>query len=637
MDNIRMLESMFLEATIGIIVVDFEGNIIKSNPFSEKLFGYENGALINLKIEELLPKSFREQHVKYRKSYQQNLVPRAMGANLELYGLRKNGQQFPVKISLSSMEVNGDQFVIAYVSDNSTQQQMLNKLQDSQALLEESQKIARTGSFEIDFQTGQYKWSKEMYRIFGFEDNSEVISKEKYFGHIYSEDVDLVKGFYEKIKEEKKGINFGYRILSKTQGLRYVEGKRDVKLDENNNVVKVFGLLQDVTDLREAISYKEGISKIVEESLNEIFIFDGIDFKFVQVNKGALKNIGYTLEEMQTMTPVDIKPEYSKEDFMRLITPLQEGKVDKLLFESVHQRKDRSTYPVEVHLQYANLGNNPVFVAIILDISERREYERKMHEYSDKLEQKVAERTHELRISEQKLLKALEKERELGELKSRFVSMASHEFRTPLSSILSSASLIELYNKKEQFDKQYRHIDRIKSSVRNLTAILNDFLSLEKLESGKVSLSLKTTNFKSYVEDIKEELKVILKEGQTIDHYHEGDHTISIDPNLVKNILLNLLSNAIKYSPENKPIKIVSHNMDNKFRIEVTDKGMGIPEEDQKHMFSRFFRANNVSNIQGTGLGLTIVKRYLDLMYGKIWFESKLGEGTTFYVEIPKP
>lgn len=228
---------------------------------------------------------------------------------------------------------------------------------------------------------------------------------------------------------------------------------------------------------------------------------------------------------------------------------------------------------------------------------------------------------------------ALEKERSLNELKSRFVSVASHEFRTPLGTILSSVSLISKYNEPGDQEKRTKHISRIKSAVVNLTGILNDFLSLSKLEEGKVSYNPVIIDLKEICEEVKEEMQVTAKAGQNILLSNTGNQTcILMDKQILKNILINLTSNAIKYSPENENIGISTDNANGKLTIRVTDHGIGIPVEDQKHLFDTFFRAGNVTNIQGTGLGLNIVKKYVDMLKGSIDFKSKPDQGTEFTI-----
>lgn len=268
-------------------------------------------------------------------------------------------------------------------------------------------------------------------------------------------------------------------------------------------------------------------------------------------------------------------------------------------------------------------------------IKQLRRKEEELQQLNSQLEQKVQERTAEVAAAHEELTKALEKEKKLSELKSRFVSMASHEFKTPLTSILSSATLIERYVDLDQQDKQKKHIDRIKSSVKNLTNILNDFLSLEKIESGGLQFHIELVQLNPFVQEILEEIAPVLKQRQTIQYVHKGLHEAAIDRHLLKNILINLISNAIKYSLEGQDVTLKMECSEVQLYLEVIDQGIGIPDDDKEHMFERFFRAGNATNIQGTGLGLNIVKRYLDLMNGGIDFESVLGKGTTFIVVIP--
>ncbi len=241
-----------------------------------------------------------------------------------------------------------------------------------------------------------------------------------------------------------------------------------------------------------------------------------------------------------------------------------------------------------------------------------------------------------LKKAEHKLKKALKKERELGELKSRFVSMASHEFRTPLSTILSSAYLLAKYTTTEDQPKREKHLDRIISSVNMLTDILNDFLSIGRIEEGKITLRLATSNIREIVNGTINEIKPLFRNGQAIDYSHSGEEMVTLDAGLLKHIILNLLSNAIKFSFENSPIELKTINDKDKFILTVKDHGIGISKEDQQHLFERFFRGTNVTHIQGTGLGLHIVSRYAELMNGNVQCKSELEKGTEFIVKFEK-
>lgn len=247
-------------------------------------------------------------------------------------------------------------------------------------------------------------------------------------------------------------------------------------------------------------------------------------------------------------------------------------------------------------------------------------------EVRNKLEEKVKERTKEL-------TEALTVEKEIHEMKSAFVSMASHELRTPLSVILSSASLTEKYTHTEQQDQREKHIGRIKSSVKNLVDLLNDFLSIGKLEEGKVLVEYEIFDLKQLMQEILAELDGMKKTKQEIQLTFKGDKQVKLDKKILRNILFNLLSNAIKYSDEN--IDLNTEVKNDWVTLIVKDRGIGIPAEQQNNLFGKFFRASNVNSIQGTGLGLNIVKHYIDLLDGTIDFTSLENQGTTFTVSIP--
>jgi signal transduction histidine kinase len=246
----------------------------------------------------------------------------------------------------------------------------------------------------------------------------------------------------------------------------------------------------------------------------------------------------------------------------------------------------------------------------------------------NQLEQLVTERTREL-------IESLDREKEMNAAKTRLVSMASHEFKTPLTAILSSSSLLERYDGPDISEKRVKHYSQIKSSVKNLVNILDDFLNVDKMELGKAETRYETFDLKAFVEEVMEEMQIILKNGQHFRYTHSGD-TFSIlqDNKILRNVLVNLLSNASKYSAEHNFIDVSSSVMQGQVVIEVQDHGIGIPEEDQQYIFTDFFRAKNAADIKGTGLGLNIVKRYMDLINGSISFSSMPGQGTTFTIRF---
>ena len=317
------------------------------------------------------------------------------------------------------------------------------------------------------------------------------------------------------------------------------------------------------------------------------------------------------------------------------------------------KKKNGEEFPVEISLSNYKRGEDIFAVAFISDITRRKEIEESVfsqqkelaetnvtiERLNQELENKVNFRTEQLHVtmrkleeSKDELTKALNKEKELSDLKGRFVSMASHEFRTPLSTILSSASLLSKYSLTEEQEKRDKHIQRIKSTVTNLTTILNEFLSIGKIEDGKIIANNITFDLKELIYALCNEMNGILKPNQKLLYTHKGESIVFLDPSLVKNILINLLSNAIKFSADGSAIRLSSEIKNDLIKICVKDEGIGMSDDDKKHLFERFFRGTNATNIQGTGLGLHIVGRYIELMDGNISVKSKLEKGTEILV-----
>lgn len=382
------------------------------------------------------------------------------------------------------------------------------------------------------------------------------------------------------------------------------------------------------------------------KSATEGIVVVGKDAGIVMMNPKAEILFGYTKEELigqkiESLIPMRFgshsqhRDEYMKHPHARAMG---------IGLDLYAMRKDGSEFPVEVSLSSFNTSEGQFFMSFIIDITERKKQEREIIALNAKLERRVEERTEELaqainRLAEskQEVIRALETEKELNELKSRFITTASHEFRTPLGTILSSVSLISKYEEKHEQDKRLKHISRISSAVHNLTHILNDFLSISKLEEGVVRNIPEDLILIDFISDIVDEMNSMLKEGQQIKLSHNGlESKAFIDRQLLKNILINLLSNSIKYSPPDKHILLSTFCSKDKVIITVKDEGIGIPAEDQALLFERFFRARNSSAFQGTGLGLNIVKKYVELMQGAINFSSEENKGTTFIIELPR-
>lgn len=404
----------------------------------------------------------------------------------------------------------------------------------------------------------------------------------------------------------------------------------------------------------------ENVFNILFEAASEGIIVVDASQKIVSSNIAANEMFGYDKGELvgqslNILIPRKYKANHPShfKDFMSHSEKRQMGHGRDLY----GVKKNGEEFPVEAGLNPFEINGERYVMSLIIDISVRKEAQRQIKELNTELESKIKVRTRELEESVQQLQNvnknlereikrrkeaenriktALQKEKELNELKTKFLSLVSHEFKTPLSGILTSVVLLGKYKLEEHQDKREKHLATIKNKVHYLDNILNDFLSIERLESGKVNYKFSTFSLSKLVNEVVYNANVTLKTGQEIQYPQNIENiTLHQDEKILELVLSNLLSNAIKYSPENTLIKFQARTNGNKIEFKVKDQGMGIPEKDQKHIFERYFRAENALLNQGTGIGLNISKVHLENLGGTISFNSRENEGTEFIVELP--
>jgi PAS domain S-box-containing protein len=425
------------------------------------------------------------------------------------------------------------------------------------------------------------------------------------------------------IDDEKYIVAFVNNISKRVEDkIRDVETNRTLAITINNRTRELSRTLQTLELLNERLESTLISQKAILDNAKVILYSINKEGLIRFINPETTRLTGYTEVEMvNLMTPVvffDPKEiEMCREELKNKYGLEVKSDLDVILQKSLHNElinqecsfihKDGTKFPTSITLTPMMDKKDQLvgFMGVAVDLTERKK-------------------------AEKNLIEALTKEKKLGELKSRFVTLASHEFRTPLSTISSSAFLIEKYKETSDDPKRKKHLDRIISAVNNLSNILNDFLNVGKIEEGKVDIQKTTFSIPDFMEKLALEIKSLLKPGQTIHYEHTGDHDFDLDPSIFKNVMINLISNAIKYSNKSDAIEIKTMTNENHFQVEIKDHGIGIPEEDQEHLMERFFRGKNVMNIPGTGLGLHIVSKYVERMNGDISFVSKLNEGTTF-------
>lgn len=404
----------------------------------------------------------------------------------------------------------------------------------------------------------------------------------------------------------------------------------------------------------------DNLFNVLFEAASEGIIVVDEKQSIVSTNSAAAHMFGYETEELKNkplniLIPSKYKtahPEHFK-DFLNNSEKRQMGHGRDLY----GVRKNGEQFPVEAGLNPFIMNGKKYVMSLIIDITIRKETQKQIEELNNELEDKIRIRTRELEESiqklqhlnldleqemkrreeaENKIKDALQKEKELSELKTKFLSLVSHEFKTPLSGILTSVVLAGKYKLEEQQEKREKHYNTIRSKVHYLDNILNDFLSIERLESGKVNYKFNTFSLSELINEVVYNANVTLKSGQEIEYpRHIENVVLRQDEKILELVISNLLNNAIKYSPENTLIKFDIQLKEEKLIFSISDEGIGIPEKDQKHIFERYFRAENALLNQGTGIGLNIAKVHLESLGGCINFRSKENEGTTFTVELP--
>ncbi len=540
--NNDSFRALFDYASIGILIANAQGEIQMANKFIEQQFGYTEDELMGRKVETLIPPRYKDRHIKHRENYSHNPHSRPMGLGMELSGLKKDGSEFPVEVSLGYYKIKDDNYALAFISDITQRKETEQAIVQLNAHLEEK---VKEGSQSLALTVGQL--------------GAQIRETER------------------KDAELERVNTFLYNIWNHA-------GAMIIVCDKN-------GIIQFFNPAAEMELGYSAADMVNTTSLVSLHTSQEMEARAAELSH----ELGKT-----------VPPDFS---VFAELNALQQGNNE----EWHYVRKDGSTFYVSLNVKALkdSRGDITSYLAIAIDISEKKK-------------------------AEEELRATLKKEMELNELKSRFVSMASHEFRTPLSSVLSSAYLLSKYTTTDDQPQRDKHIQRIVSSVTSLTDILNDFLSVGKIEEGNISARYSEYIVNEQVADVIQGVQHMLKKEQHISYRHVGTNTVSLDPSMMKHIITNLLSNAIKFSPEGSEIELTTEQNGDAFILSVKDNGIGIPAEDQENLFKRFFRSSNVTNIQGTGLGLHIVSKYAELMNGTIECNSEEGKGTEFTIIFNK-
>lgn len=631
--------------------------IIFCNSVASEITGYSKEELFGMNILNIIHPDDKHK----LRIYLQTGKMRSPDYNpFEIRIIKKIGVIRYVEFSNHVIKLNGFQVILGTARD-------ITEIKKANELIKENERKLKTLISNLPGMAyrclNDRQWTMEFisdgcYEITGYN-SSEIVNNKKisYNDIIIPEDRQYVWDTIQKAIQDGSSYTLSYRILSKNKEIKWLwERGRAIFEEENKQVLALEGFISDITYMRE----KEKALQISEAKYRNLFnlMLEGM----------ILCEILYENEEKYDFVFVDLNP--SAEKFLKVSKKDLIGKKASQIYQSL-EGFDKFAYEVAINgknyffeevkfiddtyfdLSFFSPEKNKCAI-ILTNVTDRVAARHKLENMNQILEEKVKERTHQLQQAYEELTYeneerkrtelellaikdnlslALDKEKELSELKSSFINMVSHEYRTPLTIILSSVHLIEEYIKRSCYDSLDKHLTKIKTSVKSLVNLLESVVTISKSEAGKIKFSPEKFDLLELFDEIFEDLKIIYNSNHRFNIINKKNiKFIFTDKLLLKKILFNLLSNAVKYSPFNNLITIDLSSDNDIMSIKIIDKGIGIPEDDQIYLFEPFYRSKNVELYPGTGLGLAIVKSCLNAINGTIYVKSKLNEGSEFTI-----
>jgi len=636
-DSEQRFRSLF-ENTPSIAVQGYDATrrVIFWNQASEVLYGYTHEEALGRQLEDLIiPDAMRQGVIEAVSTWLAG-GPEIPAAELVLR--HKNGS--PVPVYSSHVMQTGPDGPEMYCIDISLAERKdaETKLRLSEERLRLALSAARQAWFDANVQTGEVQVGQEYPRLLGYEPEEFHTTVPNWMEHIHPEDLPRLKAAFQSVVETGGPATMEYRRQTKSGEWKWLQSTGEiVERDADGKALRMTGIHRDITDRKEAESLATRFGRIIDHTLNEIYIFDAETMRFIGANRGACLNLGYNIKELRQLTPLDIKPEFAAERFAEMVQPLRDGIRETLKFEARHQRKNGSLYDAEVHLQFMPDETPPVFVAIVQDISKRKRGEAELEQYRNNLEEQVMARTVEL-------VEAKVNAEAANRAKSAFLANMSHELRTPMNAIMGMTGLALRHAEDPKLRDQLGKIDQ---ASKHLLGVINDVLDISKIEADR--MVLEQTDF---------QLGSVLENLASLAGHRASDKglkfVIDLPPGLARlnligdplrlgQVLLNLAGNAIKFTEHGSVTVRVRRNDSITdaalLRFDVIDTGIGITPEAQSRLFTAFEQADNsmTRSYGGTGLGLAISKRLVHLMGGEIGVESAPDRGSTFWFTARLP
>ncbi len=643
--------NLFENSPIGIYRTTPEGKILMSNPAIIKMLGYGS---FNELAERNLEIESKKEHEYTREEFKNRIKEKGEIVGFESKWLRRDNKEIIVRENARGVYDKTGK-IIYY---EGTVEDITERIQAEEALKESEEKFRSlieniNELYYITDDRGRIIYvSPNLVKFTGY--TVEQWINKIAFQFVHGEDFIRVRNFYieNKNKDTLDGA-IEFRSVKKDGTVFWVEQITRFVRNEKGDLLEFHNVVRDISERKKAEKeleeYRNHLEELVEVRTNKIDKINNLLKVEIAKLKIAEENIEDQLVFLQILidtipNPVfirDVNKIYTGcnkafEDFhgktkeeiigkdvysagINAVPSFIEEKDEELLFNPGQQNYevvglDGNGDEHELLVNKATFnktdGTLGGIIGVMIDISELKKLERKTFE-------------------------ALEKEKELSQLKSRFISVASHEFRTPLTTILSAADLLEMYGRNWPEEKYFNYVSNIQRAVGYMTELINDVLTVSRADTGKTNFNPSSVNFYEFSHDIFSETMLSAPSDIKLNfNYEIEDKIFNIDIKLMTHILTNLLSNAIKYSPLGGNINFNIKKEDDKLLLQVEDEGIGISDEDQKLLFEPFHRGNNVGAIAGTGLGLSIVKKSVEMHKGILRVKSRINEGTQATVQL---
>lgn len=609
-ENQSKLAGILNNADEAIISIDERQQIQLFNQGAEKIFGYRAEEIMGQPLDILLPKVFRRLHRHHISQFGQateqsrNMANR----NSNVFGRRKDGDQFPAEASVAKLQTKSGMIFTVMLKDISERQQTRSKLETSKALLAKAEKIAKIGSWEYDHETKQRSWSDELYNILGFTKNGSIPDCQEILERIHPEDRLLVRKTLVKGHGKGQSWELNYRLQMPDGTIKYIESRGEPAVDDQGKVLKVLETIMDVSERHVALCERINTEQSLQRSEEQLkLITDALPVLIAYIdNQQRYRYNNRTYETWygkprSSLAGVHVKEVVGQENYQKILPYIETALAGKTVaFESQPVAENGSFYWMRATYVPDFDANGEVkgFFSMVDDITERKAVEQ---------------------------------------MKSEFISIASHEMRTPLTSIHGVIKLLSAGRLGELSESGAKMADMALRNSDRLVHLVSDILDLERMESGRDEINKTTCDSGNLIQQAIDTVFSMAKEQEITLSANSDSIEFQGDRNRLIQTLINLLSNAIKFSPTDSTVTVSSKLQDDSVLFSVEDEGRGIPLDKLETIFERFQQvdASDSRKKGGTGLGLAICRHIVKQHGGKIWVDSIYGEGSTFYFSLP--